>query len=521
MSARAAQAAPGTVPIDKLSASPENPRVRMDAQGLDELTASIREHGVLQPLLVRPFYNAAEEPSGSYEVICGHRRLAAAKAAGLAQVPVTVRHATNDEARQLQLIENLQRADLHPMDEAEAFERLSRDHGLPAEEIAAKVGRSPSHVYQRMKLTALAPDARKAFLDGTLTPAVALLVARVPAALQPDVLARLARAEEITTPFARSVVHDEFMLELKGAPFDASDAGLLADVPACGSCPKRTGSSPLLFDDVEKGDTCTDPGCFRAKADAAWQVTKAKAEAKGTACVDDSAGKHSNYSGDSVRSDQYVEPSHGEWIEGEHRTWRSLVPKGQEPPTTLLRLKSGKAVKVWDRSEALKVARAAGTLKREKKPDGASTVAAKRKAEVEQRVATRIKQAALTLLRGGEKRAQPVAAALLAETKVHLSWLSWAWPALGHESAGDLHKTAKALPLADILALGLAEAIQNADEHELAKLMRLDPAKLTREAEEALKREEAKAAAPAAASPPPVRKRGRTKPVRTAKRSKR
>jgi hypothetical protein len=111
-----------------------------------------------------------------------------------------------------------------------------------------------------------------------------------------------------------------------------------------------------------------------------------------------------------------------------------------------------------------------------------------------------------------------VAAALLCETKVHLSWLSWAWPALGHDSAGDLHKTARALPLADILALGLAEAIQNADEHELAKFMRLDPAKLAREAEEALKREEAKAAAPApaptAAKPKPG---GKSKPKRAAR----
>lgn len=523
MTPRAAQAAPGLVPIEKLQTSPDNPRVRFEREGLDELTASIREHGVLQPLLVRPLYNANEEPSGSYEVICGHRRLAAATTAGLMHVPVVVRFAADDEVRQLQLIENLQRADLHPMDEAEAFERLSRDHGLPAEEIAAKVGRSPSHVYQRMKLTALGPEARKAFLEGALTPAVALLVARVPSALQPEVLERLARHEDITTGRAREIVQGEFMLELKGAPFNAADACLLDGVPACGACPKRTGSSPLLFDDVEKGDICTDPGCFRAKSDATWQVTKAKSEAKGTECLDDSAGKHSNWNGDTVKSEQYVEPSHGEWIEGTHRTWRSLVPKGQEPPSTLLRLKGGKTVKVWDRASALKAARAAGTLKREKKADGASTAAAKRKAAINERVAVRIKQSALGILRAqlGNEPTKPhkLAAALICETKIHLSWLSWAWPVAGLESAGDLHKTAAKLSILEIAMLAFAEAVQNADEHELAKLMRLDHAKLSREADEALKREETKAAAPApapaAANPKPAR---RSKPKKGARR---
>jgi ParB/RepB/Spo0J family partition protein len=507
------------VPIEKLHTSPDNPRVRFESEGLDELTASIRQHGVLQPLLVRPFYNAAEEPSGSYEVICGHRRLAGAKAAGLAQVPVTVRVATDDEVRQLQLIENLQRADLHPMDEAEAFERLARDHGLSAEEIAAKVGRSPSQVYQRMKLTALASEARKAFLEGALTPAVALLVARVPEALQADVLGRLARHDDLTTSRAREIVQGEFMLELKGAPFDASDGCLLAGVPACGACPKRTGSSPLLFDDVEKGDTCTDPGCFRAKADAAWEVAKAKSEAKGLPCVDDTAGKHSDWTGERVRSEQYADPSHSEWIEGEHRTWRSLVPKGQEPPVTFLRLKSGRTVKVWDRAEALKAARAAGTLKKAKKADGASTLAAKRKAAVDERVSVRIKQAALGHLRAAAPhKPNKLAASLICETKVHLSWLSWAWPVLGLESAGDLHKTAAKLSLADVAALAFAEAVQNADEHEIAKLLRLDPAKLRREAEEALKREETKAAVPPQAAVAATPKSGgRAMPRRAAR----
>jgi ParB/RepB/Spo0J family partition protein len=466
--------------------------------GLDELTESIRQHGVLQPLLVRPFYNGAEEPSGSYEVICGHRRLAAATAAGLTQVPVTVREATTDEARQLQLIENLQRADLHPMDEAEAFERLAREHGLSDEEIAAKVGRSPSHVYQRMKLTALRASGRQAFLKGELTPAVALLVARVPEALQAEVLERFRKRDDLTLAQAREIVHGDFMLELKGAPFDASDAGLLAGVPACGSCPKRTGSSPLLFDDVEKGDTCTDPGCFRAKADAAWQLVQVKAEAKGTPCLDDAKGDHSDWAGERVRSEKYVDPAQSEWIEGEHRSWRKLVPKGEEPPATLLRLKSGRTVKAWDRAEALKVARAAGTLKKPKPADGATTAVAKRKAEIQQRVAMRIKQAALTHLRGAAPgKPNKLAASLLCETKVHLSWLSWAWPPLGLEGPGDLHKTAAKLSLADIAALAFAEAVQNADEVEIAKLLRLDVAKLTRETDEALKREDAKAAAPA------------------------
>ena len=123
------------VETDRISPNPFQPRHSFDEAKIDELSASIREKGILEPLLVRRSQN-------SYELIAGGRRLRAAVKAGLKEVPVIVREATDTEVLQLALIENLQREDLNPIDEARAYRRLQVEFGWGQEETASKVGKS-------------------------------------------------------------------------------------------------------------------------------------------------------------------------------------------------------------------------------------------------------------------------------------------------------------------------------------------------------------------------------------------
>jgi len=143
------------VQVDLIAPNPRQPRTTSHPQKLDELTASVREHGVLQPLIVTP-----ASQSGQYILIAGERRLNAARQAGLTSVPVMVREATDQQLLELAIIENVQRYDLSPLEEAEAYRQLAEDFGLSHEEIAGKVGKSRVAVTNTLRLLKL-PDAVK------------------------------------------------------------------------------------------------------------------------------------------------------------------------------------------------------------------------------------------------------------------------------------------------------------------------------------------------------------------------
>lgn len=151
---------PNSLALEAIVASKTNPRKHFDAAALKELAESIAKHGVLQAILVRP--NGAD---GKFELVAGERRWRAAKLAQLDRIPVTVRELSDTEALELQVVENLQRTDLHPLEEAEGYESLMKcQHAdgrtYTADEIAAKVGKSRSYVYSRLKYTALCKEAR-------------------------------------------------------------------------------------------------------------------------------------------------------------------------------------------------------------------------------------------------------------------------------------------------------------------------------------------------------------------------
>ena len=143
------------VPVDLVLPNPRQPRSAMQPEELKELTASIREHGVLQPLIVTP-----GDMEGRYVLIAGERRLQAARLAGLASVPVLVRQATDQQRLELAIIENVQRSDLSALEQAEAFRQLAEDFSLSHEDIAAQVGKSRVAVTNTLRLLKL-PDAVK------------------------------------------------------------------------------------------------------------------------------------------------------------------------------------------------------------------------------------------------------------------------------------------------------------------------------------------------------------------------
>jgi ParB family chromosome partitioning protein len=151
------------VAVDTIQRNTWQPRHVFDPEAIQELAASIREHGILQPLLVR---RAAE----GYMLIAGERRLRAAGEAGLTEVPVIVVEATDGDALELALIENLQREDLNPIEEAEGYRELAEQFNLTQEEIAKRVGKSRAGIANALRLLSLAEEVRSLINDGRLSP---------------------------------------------------------------------------------------------------------------------------------------------------------------------------------------------------------------------------------------------------------------------------------------------------------------------------------------------------------------
>ena len=150
------------VSVTDIQANPFQPRKEFDAEALEELMNSVKEYGVLQPLLVRKLLHG-------YELIAGERRLRASKLAGLEKVPVLVRNYTDAQVTEIALIENLQRCDLNAIEEAEAYDRLLTEFGLTQEILAQKVGRSRSHIANFLRLLRLAPRVQEYIVNGSIT----------------------------------------------------------------------------------------------------------------------------------------------------------------------------------------------------------------------------------------------------------------------------------------------------------------------------------------------------------------
>ena len=151
------------VPVESIQRNPRQPRENFDFEELENLAGSIREHGVIQPLVVSPGKN------GTFTLIAGERRLQAARKAGLKTVPVVVRHATDQQLLELALIENVQRADLNAIEEAEAYQHLAKEFKLSHETIASRVGKSRVAVTNTLRLLDASAAVKQALVDGRIT----------------------------------------------------------------------------------------------------------------------------------------------------------------------------------------------------------------------------------------------------------------------------------------------------------------------------------------------------------------
>ena len=161
-SGTATLAAPTEIPVDRIQAGPYQPRKRIEEEALRGLAESIAQHGVLQPVLVT-------ETIDGYQLIAGERRLRAARLAGLARIPAVVRQLADREQIEIALVENIQRADLNPLEEADAYRQLIGEFGLNQDEVAHRVGRARSSVANTLRLLELAPTVQEALRDGRLT----------------------------------------------------------------------------------------------------------------------------------------------------------------------------------------------------------------------------------------------------------------------------------------------------------------------------------------------------------------
>ncbi len=273
--------------LPDLKESKFNPRRDFGAAGLKELADSMRAHGVLEPLLVRPMNGQGAEkqilrsaqddkkPTADqkFEIVVGARRFRAAKLAKLESLPAIVRELSDTDALEIQIIENLQREDVQPLDEGLGYRALIDHAGYDVAKVAEKIGKSQSYVYQRLKLADLSKPAQKALAEGKINAGHAVQIARLQPAIQ-EVVLKSMRLDQGGEPTVRELgewIQENVHRNLDKAPWKKGDASLLPKAGPCDICPKRAGTNPQAFPDL-KPQTCTDPDCFRAKGEALVQI---------------------------------------------------------------------------------------------------------------------------------------------------------------------------------------------------------------------------------------------------------
>ncbi len=190
------------LPVSSIEPNPKQPRTTFDEESLTSLTASVRELGVLQPVLVRQAEN------GSYELIAGERRWRAAKRAGLQTIPAILRTADDTAVLQQALVENLQREDLNPLDEAAAYQQLIEDFSLTHEEVATRVGKSRAAISNALRLFQLPPQVQKMLVEGSLSAGHARALLGTPDRAYQEALARRVVAEGLSVRAVEDAVRE-------------------------------------------------------------------------------------------------------------------------------------------------------------------------------------------------------------------------------------------------------------------------------------------------------------------------
>ncbi len=208
------------LPIDLISANPRNPRRHFAEGDLGDLSQSIREHGIVQPVVVRPVENGSR-----YEIIAGERRWRAAQKAGLAEVPAIVRDVSDRVALELAIVENVQRTDLNPLEEAQGYQQLIDEHGYSQADLGQVIGKSRSHVANTLRLLRLPDGVRSMLVDGILSAghARALITAQ-----DPEKLARRIVDGGLSVRQAEALAQEPDGASPKGREPNGKDADTIA-----------------------------------------------------------------------------------------------------------------------------------------------------------------------------------------------------------------------------------------------------------------------------------------------------
>lgn len=275
------------VELSKIFADPNQPRRFYDEEAMADLVASIREKGVIQPILIRP----AKDKPGFYMIVCGERRYRAMSKVsetrpakgnsdnpGLDTIPAVIRDISDEEALDLQLIENLQRKDVHPMEEAVGFDSLVQ-RGRTNVEIAKRVGKSEFYIRQRLKLMSLSKEWQKAFYHNRIDISTGLKIAVFSADVQKELRKRFG------DDGAGNIIFNDYVLRqfsgsLSSAPFDITDPNIDKKAGACTGC-KFNSAVALLFAEEAKLPKCNNLSCYNQKCqlDFTAKLSAAKNEA--------------------------------------------------------------------------------------------------------------------------------------------------------------------------------------------------------------------------------------------------
>ncbi len=309
----------GRLPVKELTESPLNPRRTFSEQSLRELADSMGSVGQLSPLAVRPIGTDPKFAKGKWsgvdrwEVVCGHRRLRAARLGGIPELDVVVRLLDDDAARACMLVENAQREDVSPSEQAAAVGELVAAVGQ--EEAARQVGWPLSRVRDLMRLATLPTWFLAAVDAGEVSLSAAAIVGRIPSEANRTIAAvcvllgewephrvtaedlklcesgkaaedRLDRGDVVLSVKDTKELVKKFQRELKGQPWRKA-LDLVPGVPPCADCPKLAGNAAKTDDSYAdtRADTCLDPTCFEAKQAAWGRLTIAKAEKKGRTVI--------------------------------------------------------------------------------------------------------------------------------------------------------------------------------------------------------------------------------------------
>ena len=346
----------GNVPLQNIVPSKTNPRKRFPQAELEELAESIKTQGLAQPILLRPI-PPVDGMIDTLEIVAGERRWRAIKLTAMTEVPALVRNMSDIEALEIQVIENQQRKDVHPIEEAEGYHQLMVAADLSANDVAKRLGLSKAYVIGRLKLLALCEPAREAFFEGKINASTALLIARIPVPgvqlrATEEIINNLGSPEPMAYRQALQHIRGRYMLDLKQAVFPINSPKLVKFCGACTSCPKRTGSNPELYPDVDP-DICTDPDCFEAKAKAHNEKLEAAATKAGVEILP------SKDSWSVTRDRNLVSGDSSLWnmdrVSGEHKNGTAVSRAlGEKAPAIKVYFKSsrGELIPAYDYDEA-------------------------------------------------------------------------------------------------------------------------------------------------------------------------